>query len=90
MPINTGSNIEIESSPMRSSKVKKILTPNIAGNGFESRISAVIKGHNPIGPLFSKITNNVETLQAFFYEKFKGATLLYRASENDYLASKFH
>ena len=39
---------------------------------------------------YSKITNDVQTINSFFYHKFKDVRLLYRASENDFFASKFH
>ena len=46
--------------------------------------------HFPIGPLFSQITNDIETIQTFFYSKFIQADLLYRASQNSFSAAKFH
>ena len=44
----------------------------------------------PKSPLFSRITNDIKTINSFFNNKFEQATLLYRASENEYLVSKFH
>lgn len=80
-----------DESPLKLSQSKKVQNPIItSSSAFQAKLTSTIKGHVPLGPLFSSITNNVETLQSFFYEKFKGANLLYRASENDYLVSKFH
>lgn len=50
----------------------------------------MMKNHVPKGPLFSKITNDVKTLNSLFFDKFERAKLLYRASEHDYHVSKFH
>ena len=44
----------------------------------------------PKPPLFSKITNDIVTLNSFFQDSFEQAKLLYRASENEYLVSNFH
>ncbi len=51
---------------------------------------STIRKHVPKSPFFSKITNDVETLNTFFYQKFTNVRLLYRASENDFLVNKFH
>lgn len=32
----------------------------------------------------------MQTINTFFYHKFSDVKLLYRASENDFLVSKFH
>lgn len=60
------------------------------GFGFEEILETTLKNHIPKGPLFSLITNDISTLNTFFHEKFSMARLLYRASENGYLVSKFH
>ncbi len=39
-----------------------------------------IKKHVPKPPFFSRITNDVQTINSFFYHKFSDVRLLYRAS----------
>jgi len=41
-----------------------------------------LKKQIPKPPFFSKITNDVQTINTFFYHKFSEVKLLYRASEN--------
>lgn len=53
-------------------------------------MSSILKSHVPKSPLFSRITNDIKTINTLFYNKFESAKLLYRASENEYLVSKFH
>lgn len=49
-------------------------------NEFEQKISSILKNHLPKPPLFSKITNDIQTINTFFQDKFDQAKLLYRAS----------
>ena len=44
----------------------------------------------PKPPFFSKITNDVQTINTLFYHKFADVRLLYRASENEFSVAKFH
>lgn len=56
----------------------------------ESRVASQLRKHVPKPPFFSRITNDVQTINTLFYHKFQEVKLLYRASENDFLVSKFH
>ena len=49
-----------------------------------------MKNHKPQGPLFSRITNDFRGINDFFENKFEKVNLLYRASEHEFLVSKFH
>jgi hypothetical protein len=51
---------------------------------------SALKSHVAKGPLFSKITNDIRTINSFFSDKFLSSELLYRASENGFSVSKFH
>lgn len=60
------------------------------GFGLDEKISTILKHHVPKAPLFSKITNDSKTINAFFKAKITKANLLYRASQHDFSAHKFH
>jgi hypothetical protein len=74
----------------RSSKIKEVLPSSKDIINFQLVPPSNIRKSPAKPPLFSHITNDIKTINTFFYHKISKVELLYRASENDFLVSKFH
>ena len=80
MPSPVKSGLPSEFIPEINSKIKlnKDMFPKEVSSS--NVIDSPIKKHVPKPPFFSKITNDVQTINTFFYSKFIDVRLLYRAS----------